>query len=143
MAVAYLAAPLLPVKVAPRPKLVEHAGNLLTSPASAARGGRPPISTMQVFLAHPAGSRELSVLVNEDRVSHCRGGGRAERSNLPTQSAPGSWLRIALTAEVSRTSRDASTTAPSLVPPVLQEPGYRAPFARSAKCADGIIGNRD
>src|SRR5881409_1506604 len=68
---------------------------------------------------------------------------RAERSNRSTRSAPGSSLRIASTAEVSRTSRDASAICPSVPPPVLEEPVYGAPLARPAKGGDGIIGNRD
>src|SRR3989475_2554870 len=68
---------------------------------------------------------------------------RAERSNPSTRSAPGSSLRIASTAEVSRTSRDASAICPSVPPPVLEEPAYRAPLARPAKRGDGIVGDRD
>src|SRR5205823_1097190 len=68
---------------------------------------------------------------------------RAARSNLSTRSAPGSSLRIASTAEVSRTSRDASAISPSVPLPLLEEPAYRAPLARPAKGGDGIVGNRD
>src|SRR6266403_114319 len=68
---------------------------------------------------------------------------RAERSNPSTRSAPDSSLRIASTAEVSRTSRDASAICPSVPPPVLEEPAYRAPLARPAKRGDGIVGDRD
>src|SRR5437762_5509994 len=68
---------------------------------------------------------------------------RAARSNLSTRSAPGSSLRIASTAEVSRTSRDASAISPSVPLPLLEEPAYRAPLARPAKGGDGIVGDRD
>src|SRR2546422_9791655 len=68
---------------------------------------------------------------------------RAERSNLSTRSAPASSLRIASTAEVSRTSRDASAISPSVSPRVLEEPAYRAPLARPTQGGDGILRNRD
>src|SRR6266567_3418763 len=68
---------------------------------------------------------------------------RAARSNLSTRSAPGSSLRIASTAEVSRTSRDASAISPSVPLPLLEEPAYRAPLARPAKGGDGIVRDRD
>src|SRR5205809_5462615 len=68
---------------------------------------------------------------------------RAERSIRSTRSAPASSLRIASTAEVSRTNRDASAISPSVPPPVLEKPAYRAPLARPTKGGDGIVGNRD
>src|SRR5438876_4761757 len=68
---------------------------------------------------------------------------RAERSSRSTRSAPASLLRIARTAEVSRTSRAASAISPSVPPPVLEKPAYRARLARPAKGGDGIVGNRD
>src|SRR5436309_9742195 len=68
---------------------------------------------------------------------------RAERSTRSTRSAPGSSLRIASTAEVSRTSRDASAISSCVPPPVREEPAYRASLARAAEGGDGIVGNRD
>src|SRR3989442_8302734 len=66
---------------------------------------------------------------------------RAERSNLSTRSAPDSSVRIASTADVSGTSREASAIAPSGLPPVLEESSHCAPLARPAKGGDGIVGN--
>src|SRR2546427_8390669 len=68
---------------------------------------------------------------------------RAERSNRSTRPAPGSSLRSASTAEVSRTSRDASAISPSVPLPVLEEPAYRAPLTRPAQGSDRIVGDRD
>src|SRR5439155_23855110 len=67
---------------------------------------------------------------------------RAARSNLSTRSAPGSSLRIASTAEVSRKSRHASAISPSVPLPLLEEPAYRAPLARPAKGGHVIVGDR-